>query len=103
MIYFSVMKENSYLSKIIEVREDQQVISTGLYKYIRHPLYFGNSILVIGLSLSLGSLIALIPALIFISLMIIRILFEEKTLSEELQSYMAYKKKVRYRLIPYIW
>ncbi len=103
MIYFSVMKENSYLSKIIEVREDQQVISTGLYKYIRHPLYFGNSILVIGLSLSLGSLIALIPALIFISLMIIRILFEEKTLSEELQGYIVYKKKVRYRLIPYIW
>lgn len=102
-IYFLVMRENSYLSKIVEVQEDQQVISTGPYKYVRHPLYSGNSILVIGLSLSLGSLIALIPALVFIVSMMARLLFEEKTLSVELQGYAEYKKKVRFRLIPYVW
>ena len=103
LTYFFVMRENRYLSKIVEVQKDQQVISTGPYKIVRHPLYLGNSILVIGLSLSLGSLIALIPALCFILIMAIRILFEEKKLSEELQGYLDYKKKVRFRLIPYIW
>ncbi|MFX0125453.1 MAG: methyltransferase family protein [Candidatus Hodarchaeota archaeon] len=102
-IYFLVMRENTYLSKVIEVREDQQVISTGPYKYVRHPLYLGNSILVIGVSLSLGSLFALIPALIFIVLMVIRLIFEEKTLESELRGYTDYKKKVRFRLVPYIW
>lgn len=102
-IYFLVMRENTYLSKVVEVQEDQQVISTGPYKYVRHPLYFGNSILVIGVSISLGSLFALIPALLFIALMIIRIIFEEKTLESELQGYTDYKKKVRFRLVPYIW
>jgi protein-S-isoprenylcysteine O-methyltransferase Ste14 len=103
MTYFSVMRENKYLSKIIEVQKDQQVISTGPYRIVRHPLYSGNSILVIGLSLSLGSLIALIPALCFILIMAIRLLFEEKKLSEDLQGYTDYKKRVRYRLIPFIW
>ena len=97
------MRENKYLSKIIEVQEDQQVISTGPYKIVRHALYFVYSILVIGLSPSLGSLIALIPALCFILIMAIRIIFEEKKLSEELQGYMDYKTKVRFRFIPYIW
>ena len=102
-IYFLVMKENSYLSKVVEVQEDQQVISTGPYKFVRHPLYLGNSITVIGLALSLGSLLALVPAFIFIVLMAVRLIFEEKTLEEELQGYLEYKKKVRYRLVPYIW
>jgi len=97
------MRENTYLSKVVEIQKYQQVISTGPYKYIRHPLYSGNSILVIGLSLSLGSLIALIPALIFINLLIIRLLFEEKTLEIGLPGYIEYKKKVRFRLVPYIW
>ena len=102
-IYFLVMKENTYLSKVVEVQEDQQVISTGPYKYVRHPLYLGNSIAVIGVALSLGSLFALVPALIFIFLMIARLIFEEKALEKELQGYFEYKKKVRYRLVPYIW
>ena len=103
LIYFLVMKENTYLSKVVEVQEDQQVISTGPYKYVRHPLYLGNSITVIGVALSLGSLLALVPAFIFIVLMAVRLIFEEKTLEEELQGYLEYKKKVRYRLIPLIW
>ncbi|MFW9905658.1 MAG: methyltransferase family protein [Candidatus Thorarchaeota archaeon] len=102
-IYFLVMKENTYLSKVVEVQEDQKVISTGPYKYVRHPLYLGNSIAVIGVALSLGSLFALVPALIFIFLMIVRLIFEEKALEKELQGYFEYKKKVRYRLVPYIW
>ena len=102
-IYFLVMKENSYLSKIIEIQEDQQVISTGPYRIVRHPLYLGNSILVIGVSISLGSLIALIPSIIFILLSCIRIIFEEKMLSKELSGYSEYKEKVHYRLIPFVW
>ncbi|MFX1286706.1 MAG: methyltransferase family protein [Promethearchaeota archaeon] len=102
-IYFLVLKENTYASKVVEVREDQQVIFTGPYKYVRHPLYLGGSIAVIGVALSLGSLYALVPALIFIILLIIRLILEEKTLEEELQEYNEYKKKVRYRLIPYLW
>ena len=103
IIYFLVMKENSYLSKVIEVQEEQQVISTGLYKYVRHPLYLGNSILVIGVALSLGSILALLSALIFIILLVFRLIMEEKTLEKELQGYIEYKKKVRYRLVPYLW
>ncbi|MFX1518127.1 MAG: methyltransferase family protein [Promethearchaeota archaeon] len=102
-IYFLVMKENTYLSKVVEVQEDQQVISTGPYRYVRHPLYLGNSVTVIGVAISLGSLLALVPAFIFIVLMVVRLIFEEKTLEVELQGYLKYKKKVRFRLIPYIW
>ncbi|MHA1214414.1 MAG: methyltransferase family protein [Candidatus Hodarchaeales archaeon] len=102
-LYFFVMKENSYLSKVVEVKENQKVISTGPFKFVRHPLYLGNSILVVGLALTLSSFLALFPASFFITIQIIRIVKEEETLTESLKGYSEYKKRVKYRLIPFIW
>lgn len=103
LIYFFVMKENTYLSKVVEIQEEQKVISTGPYSVVRHPLYAGNSLIFIGVSISLGSYFALIITIIVIILFAIRSVLEERIMMKELPRYLTYKNKVKYRMIPFVW
>ncbi|NHJ02511.1 MAG: isoprenylcysteine carboxylmethyltransferase family protein [Candidatus Heimdallarchaeota archaeon] len=103
LIYMLVMKENSFLSRIVEIQEQQRVISTGPYAFVRHPMYLGNVFFVLSLPIALGSIIALVPALLFLICFIPRILFEERILIQELKGYKEYMRKVKYRIIPRIW
>jgi protein-S-isoprenylcysteine O-methyltransferase Ste14 len=103
LIIFFVFKENTYTSAIIEVDAEQKVISTGLYGLVRHPMYFGALIMLLGVPLALGSwwgLFAIIP----IALVIVWRLFEEENfLAKSLPGYSDYRDKVRYRLVPFVW
>jgi protein-S-isoprenylcysteine O-methyltransferase Ste14 len=103
IILFNVMKQNTYLSAVIEVQEDQKVMDTGLYSIVRHPMYMAYSIIFLFTPLVLGSFYALIPSVITLILLVMRIINEEKVLIKELKGYDLYVKKVKYRLIPYIW
>ena len=103
VIIFLVMRENSYASKAIKVQEGQQVISTGPYAFVRHPMYVGFLMMTLAFPISLGSLLALPPAVIVVILMAIRAYYEEKTLINELEGYKEYMQKVKYRLIPKLW
>jgi len=102
---FWIMKENAYLSRVVEVQKEKQhkVVTTGPYRYVRHPMYAGVIVLLFCLPLALGSLYALIPAAFLTMLFIIRTHLEDKTLHRELDGYGDYAKKTRYRLIPKIW
>ena len=97
------MRENAYLSRTVEIQENQKVISTGLYGIVRHPMYLATLFMFLPMPLILGSFWGLIPFLLYPVLIIIRIINEEKILSEGLVGYKEYKKKVKYRLIPFIW
>ena len=103
ILYGEVLRENTYLSRTIEVSENQKVIDTGLYGIVRHPMYSATILLFLSMPLLLGSLISFVVFLIFPILMIIRIKNEEEVLSKELEGYEEYKKKVKYRLIPFIY
>ena len=103
VFYAEVLRENTYLSRTIEVQENQRVISSGLYGIVRHPMYSATLILFISMPLVLGSLIALPIFLIYPFIIAKRIKSEEKLLSEELVGYKEYTEKVKYRLIPFIW
>lgn len=103
ILLFLVLKENSYASRVIEVEQDQKVISTGPYAIVRHPMYVGGLLLLLFSPLALGSYVGLIPAAISIFVIVARILNEEKVLSEKLEGYTEYMKKTKYRLIPGIW
>ena len=98
-----VLKQNTYLSRTIKVETDQTVIDTGLYSIIRHPMYTATIFLFLSMPLILGSLISFFVFLLYPVLIIIRILNEEKYLTNNLQGYKDYKDKVKYRLIPFIW
>ncbi len=102
-LYAEVMRENAYLSRTVKVEEGQTVISTGLYGVVRHPMYMASVVMFLSLPLVLGSLYALIPFAVYPALMVIRIRGEEKLLTAELAGYEEYKKKVKYRMIPFIW
>ncbi len=102
-IYAEVLRENTYLSRTIEVQEGQKVISTGLYGLVRHPMYSATLLLFTSMPIVLGSVIAIIPFLFYPLIIGKRIINEEKVLSEGLEGYIDYKKKVKYRLIPFIW
>jgi protein-S-isoprenylcysteine O-methyltransferase Ste14 len=102
-MFFTVMKQNSYASRVIEIQKGQKVIDTGLYSVVRHPMYLAALIL-FGISpLVLGSFYALIPMMFIPLLLVIRILNEEKVLQNNLNGYQEYMKKIKYRLIPLIW
>jgi protein-S-isoprenylcysteine O-methyltransferase Ste14 len=101
--YAEVMRENAYLSRTIKVEEDQTVIDTGLYGIVRHPMYLATLLMFLPLPLILGSFWGLIPFALYPVIIVVRILNEEKVLTEDLDGYAAYKQKVRYRLIPYLW
>ena len=102
-MYAEVMRENAYLSRTVEVQEGQKVISTGLYGVVRHPMYLATLLMFLPIPLILGSFWGLIPMLLYPVILVIRILNEEKVLSEGLEGYAEYKNKVKYRLIPLVW
>jgi protein-S-isoprenylcysteine O-methyltransferase Ste14 len=103
LMFFAVMRQNTYASRVIEIQEGQKLIDTGLYSIVRHPMYLGATILYISVPLVLGSWYALIPSALIPILLIIRIMNEEKVLISGLKGYTDYMKKVKYRLIPFIW
>lgn len=98
-----VLRENSYAGTSVQTFEGQKVISTGLYAHIRHPMYAGNVIMVVGIPLALGSWWGLLVLALIFPVLIWRILDEEKVLEKDLPGYKEYEQKVRYRLVPYLW
>jgi len=102
-MYGEVMRENAYLSRTVEVQENQTVISTGLYGVVRHPMYLATMFMFLPMPLILGSFWGLIPFALYPISTVIRIQNEEKVLTEGLLGYAEYKQKVKYRLIPFIW
>ena len=102
-MYAEVMRENAYLSRTVEVQKNQTVISTGLYGFVRHPMYLATLLMFLPLPLILGSFWGLIPFAFYPVVIIIRILNEEKVLTAGLEGYAEYKTKVRYRLIWLVW
>lgn len=102
-LYGEVMRENAYLSRTVEIQENQKVVDTGLYGIVRHPMYFVTTLLFLSIPLVLGSLVGLIIFLIYPILMVKRIKNEEEVLEKGLTGYKEYKEKVKYRLIPFIW
>ncbi|MBR6774904.1 MAG: isoprenylcysteine carboxylmethyltransferase family protein [Bacteroidales bacterium] len=103
LMYVEVIRENAFLSRTIEVQENQKVIDTGLYGIVRHPMYSATIILFLSIPLILGSLISFFIMLAYIPIIAIRINNEEQILEEGLKGYKEYKQKVRYKLIPFIW
>ena len=102
-IYAEVMRENAYLSRTVEVQENQIVISTGLYGIVRHPMYLATLLMFLPLPLILGSFWGIIPFALYPLVTVIRILNEEKVLVDGLEGYAEYKTKVKCRLIPFVW
>jgi protein-S-isoprenylcysteine O-methyltransferase Ste14 len=102
-IVFLVFKENTYTSGIIEVAAEQKVISTGLYAVVRHPMYAGAMILLLGVPLALGSWWGLLTIVPMTGVIIWRLLCEEKFLAAKLPGYSGYRDRVRYRLAPFVW
>ena len=105
LIVWRVMAENTYLSKHVRIQEERghQVITTGPYQYVRHPMYVGVIIAMLSIPLALGSWWALVPAMLIVILFIARTALEDRTLMEELTGYKDYAKRVRYRLVPKVW
>lgn len=102
-LYAEVMRENAYLSRTIEVKKGQKVVDTGLYGIVRHPMYAVTLWLFLAIPIVLGSLWALLCFFPYIAVIAVRIVNEEKVLEAELDGYAEYKKRVRYRIAPFIW
>ena len=103
LLYAEVLRENTYLSRTIEVQENQKVIDTGLYGIVRHPMYMATTVLFLSMPLVLASPISSIIMLGYLPVIAKRIRNEEKVLEEGLEGYSEYKKKVKYRILPLIW
>ena len=103
ILYAEVLRENTYLSRTIEVQENQKVIDTGLYGIIRHPMYSVTILLFLTMPLILSSIISFIIFLIYPIIISKRIKNEEKILEKDLKGYTEYKKKVKYKVIPFVW
>ena len=103
LLYAEVLRENTYLSRTIEVQENQRVIDTGLYGIVRHPMYMATTILFLAMPLVLASPISFIVMSGYIPVIAKRIKNEEKVLEEGLDGYAEYKEKVKYRILPLIW
>lgn len=103
MLYAEVLRENTFLSRTIEVQDNQTVIDTGLYGMVRHPMYSVTIILFLCMPLVLGSFISFAVFLTYPVIISKRIRNEEKVLEKELDGYVAYKKKVKYKVIPFLW
>ena len=103
VLYAEVLRENMYLSRIIEVQENQKVIDTGLYGIVRHPMYLSTILLFLSIPLVLGSLLSFLIFMIYPFIIAKRIKNEEKVLEEGLKGYLEYKEKVKYKMIPFIW
>lgn len=102
-IYAEVMRENAYLSRTVKVEAGQKVVDTGLYGIVRHPMYMATLLLFLMIPLVLGSWYALIAFGFYPAIIIVRLKDEEDLLTRELPGYAAYKQKVKYRLIPFVW
>lgn len=102
-LYAEVMRENAYLSRTIKVEEGQTVVDTGLYGIVRHPMYMATILLFLMIPLVLGSWYGLIAFAFYPAIIIVRLKDEENLLTRELPGYAAYKQKVKYRIIPFIW
>ena len=102
-LFPEVLRENRYLSRVIEVRKDQKVVDSGLYGIVRHPMYFATLFLFLSMPLVLNSLPSFIVMLSYIPIIVKRIRNEEEVLEKELTGYKEYKQKVRYRLVPFIY
>jgi len=103
ILYAEVLRENMYLSRTVEVQENQKVIDTGLYGIVRHPMYMATLFLFLSMPLVLGCFFSFLILLLYIPLIQKRIKNEEKVLEQGLQGYLEYEKKVKYKIIPYIW
>ena len=103
LIVFFVFRENSYTSAVIEVGAEQKIISTGPYAYVRHPMYIGALIMLLGVPIALGSYWGYISFVVIALVIIARLLDEEKFLSKNLAGYTGYMQKVKYHLIPFVW
>ena len=103
LLYAEVMRENAYLSRTVEVQENQKVVDRGLYSVVRHPMYAVTVLLFLAIPLILGSWWAFLIFLPYPVVIGVRITNEEKVLSEQLEGYEEYKKKVKYRLVPFLW
>ena len=103
LMYAEVMRENAFLSRTIEIQENQKVIDTGLYGVVRHPMYSATLIMFLSIPLILGSIISFAIMLVYIPIIAVRMNNEEQVLEEGLKGYREYKQKVRYKVIPFIW
>ena len=103
LLYAEVLRENTYLSRTIEVQEKQKVISTGLYGIVRHPMYAATFVLFLSMPLVLGSILSFIVFLAYPLIIAKRIRNEETVLEAELDGYIEYKSRVKYKVIPFIW
>ena len=102
-LYAEVMRENAYLSRTVEVQENQQVVDTGLYGIVRHPMYMTTLLLFLSMPLVLGSVISFLIMLLYLPIITKRMRNEEQVLAEGLPGYAEYMKKIKYRVIPFIW
>ena len=102
-LYGEVMRENVWLSRNITVEQGQQVVSTGLYAIVRHPMYTSTIVMFLAMPMVLGSYWAMLPMLLYIPIIAIRIKDEEQLLHNDLAGYTEYCERVRWRLLPYIW
>ena len=102
-LYGEVLRENAYLSRTIEIQENQKIIDTGLYGIVRHPMYMSTLFLFLSMPLVLGSILSFIIMLMYIPIVAIRIQNEELVLEKGLEGYTEYKNKVKYKVIPFIW
>ena len=103
ILYAEVLRENTYLSRTIEVQENQKVVDTGLYGIVRHPMYAVTIWLFLSMPLILGSIISFIIFLVYPFIIAKRIKNEEEVLEKELEGYSEYKDRVKYKMIPFIW
>lgn len=102
-LYGEVMRENAYLSRTVEVQENQKVVDTGLYGVVRHPMYAVTLLLFLAIPVVLGSWWSLLCFLPYVAVLVVRIRNEERVLEEGLEGYAEYKKRVKYRLLPFVW
>ena len=102
-LYAEVLRENAYLSRTVEVQEGQKVIDTGLYGIVRHPMYMATLLLFLSMPLVLGSILSFVITLLYIPIIAKRIRNEEQVLENGLEGYTEYKKRIRYKVIPFLW
>ena len=102
-LYAEVLRENVWLSRTVEVQENQKVIDTGLYGVVRHPMYMTTLLLFLSMPLVLGSVLSFVIMLAYIPIIAKRIRNEEQVLESGLDGYTEYKKRVRYKVIPFVW
>jgi protein-S-isoprenylcysteine O-methyltransferase Ste14 len=104
-LFFRAITDNTFASQLVRIQAErgQHVIDTGVYGFVRHPMYLGASLVLVGGALLLGSIAGLLLALAMVGLLVVRIFGEEKLLTRDLEGYQEYLQKVRYRLVPHIW